>query len=420
MKHIWIMNHYASDMFFNKGGRHYWFAKYLKRAGYEPVVFCCNARHNSEYEHFNELNGKLWCERIAEGIEVPFVFVQGRDYKGNGKQRILNMIDFYHNVKKAAKEYAKQHERPDIILASSVHPLTLVAGLQLAEYYDVKCICEVRDLWPESLVAYRIVSPGNPVVTLLRQMEKWIYKKADALVFTHEGAPDYIISRSWDKDHGGPVDLSKVHHINNGVDLEAFQKNLELHPFSDEDLKASDKFKVVYAGAIRRVNNLELVIEAAKLIDDPSIQIIVFGDGDELETLKNRVRKENIHNIVFKGRVEKQFIASIESQADLNLAHWQMNPILRFGESANKVFEYYAAGKPVFYTVRPKYSIVDKFGCGRMTEGFEPKDIAEGIQKIARMSDEEKAQMAINSRKAAEEYDFKNLTMKLIEVIENV
>lgn len=420
MKHIWIMNHYASDMFFNKGGRHYWFAKYLKREGYDPVVFCCNARHNSECEHYNELNGKLWCDRIAEEIQVPFVFVQGRDYKGNGKQRILNMIDFYRNVKKAAKEYAKLHGKPDIVLASSVHPLTMVAGLQLADYFHVKCICEVRDLWPESLVAYNVAGPENPAVILLRQMEKWIYKKADALIFTHEGALEYIRDRGWDKEHAGPVDLSKVHHINNGVDLEAFRANLEMYPFSDKDLTDSDTYKVVYAGAIRRVNNLELVLEAAKLIEDPSIRILVFGDGDELETLKSRVQKENISNIVFKGSVKKQFIPSIESQADLNLAHWQMNPILRFGESANKVFEYFAAGKPVFYTVRPKYSIVEKFGCGMLTEGFEPKDIADGIQKMAHMSNEEKAAMAFNAKKAAEVYDFKNLTKKLIEIIENV
>lgn len=30
MKNIWIMNHYATDMFYNKAERHYWFAKELK------------------------------------------------------------------------------------------------------------------------------------------------------------------------------------------------------------------------------------------------------------------------------------------------------------------------------------------------------------------------------------------------------
>ena len=53
-----------------------------------------------------------------------------------------------------AKEYAKSNGKPDIILASSVHPFTLVAGIKIAKKFGVPCICEVRDLWPESIVAY--------------------------------------------------------------------------------------------------------------------------------------------------------------------------------------------------------------------------------------------------------------------------
>ena len=78
--------------------------------------------------------------------------IKARKYQGNGKQRVLNMVDFYRNVKKAAVEFAKKNAKPDIIYASSVHPLALVAGIQLAKKFGVKCICEVRDLWPESIV----------------------------------------------------------------------------------------------------------------------------------------------------------------------------------------------------------------------------------------------------------------------------
>lgn len=63
------------------------------------------------------------------------------------------MIDFYRNVKRTAKKYVKKYAEPDIILASSVHPLTMIAGIQLAKKYNVKCICEVRDLWPDAIVA---------------------------------------------------------------------------------------------------------------------------------------------------------------------------------------------------------------------------------------------------------------------------
>ena len=42
------MNHYATNMYFNEGGRHYWFAQNLIKQGYEPTIFCANVRHNTD------------------------------------------------------------------------------------------------------------------------------------------------------------------------------------------------------------------------------------------------------------------------------------------------------------------------------------------------------------------------------------
>lgn len=419
-KTVWLMNHYASHMLFDKGGRHYFFAKYLDRTGYKPIVFCANIMNNRTEERCIETE-RLWKVKVAKEINTPFVYVKARRYQGNGKQRILNMFDFYFNVKKAAKEYAARYGRPDVIIASSVHPLTMIAGIQLAKQFGVKCICEVRDLWPEAIVAYskRITKNSIPA-KIMYAGEKWIYKKADAVIFTQEGGPDYVCGHNWDRKHGGPVENEKLFHINNGVDLEAFDANAIQFPYHDVDLENPDIFKVVYAGAIRRINNLGLIVDAAKLVTNPKIKFIIFGDGDELEILRKRVKDEGVTNVVFKGRVNKQYIPAIDSMADLNLVHWEMNPLLRVGESYNKSFEYFAAGKPVFYTIRPGYSIVKKYKCGRLTNGFQPKDIAVGIQAMAEMSESEKVKMAVNARKAAEVYDFKNLTKSLIEIIERV
>lgn len=417
-KHIWIMNHYAGNMYFDHGGRHYYFAKYLKQAGYEPVVFCANSKHNAPGLWFEK--NDLWHMHMAEKIGVPFVFVSARAYTGNGKQRVLNMADFYRNVKKAAKSYAKENGTPDIIYASSVHPLTLVAGLQLAKHFGVKCICEVRDLWPEGIVtAYsNRFSKKNMLIRLLYQGEKWIYKKADSLIFTMEGGARYIADQGWDTAHGGPIDLRKVHHINNGVDLPVFDRNLASFSVEDADLDDPAIFKVIYTGSIRLVNNLGLLVDAAKAVTDPRIKFLIWGDGDELSALRQRLVDEHIGNVVFKGRVEKKYVPFIVSRADLNVVHWQMSGLLRYGVSYNKLFEYLAAGKPIFSTVRPGYSIVEGNRCGADTEGFTPEDFAAGIQRLAALPEEEQRRMGENGRRAAEAYDFRHLTEKLIRLLE--
>lgn len=35
------MNHYATNTYFNKGGRHYWIAENLIKRGYDPNYILC-------------------------------------------------------------------------------------------------------------------------------------------------------------------------------------------------------------------------------------------------------------------------------------------------------------------------------------------------------------------------------------------
>ena len=63
-KNIWMINHYAGDMFFNKGGRHYWFAQNLRKNGYSPVIFCCNTKHDVLEKFFE--SDELFFEKCAE------------------------------------------------------------------------------------------------------------------------------------------------------------------------------------------------------------------------------------------------------------------------------------------------------------------------------------------------------------------
>ena len=407
------MNHYAGSMFFDKGGRHYNFAKYLRRAGYEPTIFCANAKHGQQELFFDNKN--LWHEHIAEEIDTPFVFVKARIYRGNGKQRVLNMVDFYRNVKKAAKQYAKEYGTPDIIYASSVHPLTLVAGIQLAKYFGVKCICEVRDLWPESIVAYSSrFTKNHPLIKLIYQGEKWIYKKADAVIFTMEGAYDYILERGWEKD----IPRSKVYYINNGVDLETFYYNQEHFQIEDLDLQNPDIFKVVYAGSIRQVNNLGFLLNAAKQVTDSKVRFLIWGDGDERPILEQRVRDEGIGNVVFKGKVEKKYIPYIVSKADLNFAHNTPSLLFRFGISFNKIFDYFAAGKPILTDFPCAYNPVIQANAGIAVENATATEVALAIEKISALNKEGCMKFCSNALKAAEKYDFQNLTRQLINIIE--
>lgn len=407
---IWILNHYATNMFFDESGRHQAFAKYLIKSGHKATIFCSNTLHTSE--DVIDTGNKSYVTKTGAD-DVEYVFVKTTPYHDNGKQRIKNMIEFYFNVQKVMEAYMETTEKPDIILASSVHPLTLVAGERFAKKAGCPCVCEVRDLWPQVMVDMGMFSGNSLIAKVLYAGEKWIYKKADQLVFTQEGCKDYIKDRGWEN----VIDLDKVNYINNGVDLDLFIENKTAYKIDDEDLNDDSSYKIVYAGAIRRVNRIDRLVDLAAYLKDnghSDIKMIIYGDGDRREELEKRCEAENLDNIVFKGRVPKYYIPYILSKADLNIVTVEISDIGHYGTSWNKLFEYFASEKPVVADYdMGAYNLIENhnFGTARVFETVE--ELGEEVLKY-----KADTELDLRGNEAAKLYDHKYLTARLLEIFD--
>ena len=417
---IWLINHYATNQYTAQAGRHYWFAKELKRRGYDSTVFCATTFLNNEDEIDN--CGKLISVKRTDG--VPFVFVKTVVSRGNGLDRIKNMGLFYKNLFPAAKIYAKKYGKPDLIIASSVHPLTMVAGIQIAKKMRVPCICEVRDLWPEAIFQFGKVKENSLLGRILTAGEHWIYRNAAAIIFTKEGDINYLKEMGWTTTQGGDIDLAKCHYINNGVDIADYEKRIKENAIDDEDLK-SNKFNVIYSGTIRPVNNVGNLLDTGKLLREKpgceDVQFLIFGEGVELAKLRERVRKENITNVKLKGFVDRRYIPYILSRSSINMLNYAQGQYnWTRGNSSNKLFEYMASGKPIISTVHMGYSIIKRYNCGVELDEDTPEALAEQIIFFHGMSMEERDKIGQNGKEGAKDFDFRVLTEKLIGVIESV
>lgn len=412
---VWLFNNY--NMLPQYGGlnRHWYFAKELAAMGHRATVFVGSHPHNTDLQL---IEGKeLW--QTAQEAPFRWVHVKTLNYAGSRMKQVLSMFQYYRNGKAAANALAAEGEVPNAILGSSAHPLAAVLAIRLAKRFGCKSIVEIRDLWPESIVAYGIAGPKNPAVLALRRLEKWIYKKADAVVFTMEGAYDYIVEQGWEQD----IPREKVHYINNGVDLEQFDYNREHYTVDDPDLDDPDTFKVVYTGSIRPANNPELLIDCAeKLQNYPNIRILAYGGGENLEGLRQTCHLRGITNCIFKGPIPKREIPYVLSKSDLNLLNYDFRSIhvYRYGSSQNKLFDYMASGHPILSNVAIAYSLLQKYQCGKDDTLPDSNTYAQAILRLYHMSEEEYLAMGCNARRAAEEYDFKKLTQKLIQVVESI
>ena len=330
------------------------------------------------------------------------------------------MLFFYRNLQKVSRKIVKGEKKPDYIIASSVHPLTMVAGIKIARKMKVPCICEIRDLWPEAIFSFGKLKENSFLGRCLTKGEYWIYKNADKLIFTKPGDTDYLKEKKWTKELGGKIDINKCYYINNGVDLEVFNKQKKEFKLKDDELE-KNKFNVIYTGAIRPVNNVGNLLDAAKILKNNSdIQILIYGEGNQLNELKERVIDEKILNVKLMGKVDKSNIPYILSMASVNILNYSQSLYnWSRGNSSNKLFEYMASGKPIISTVKMGYDFIDKYDLGISIKNNTANELANSILKIKSMSKLEYDKYCNNALKAAEEFDFKKLTKKLIECIED-
>lgn len=418
-KEVWIFHHDATPPNIRGFSRPYDFGRYLNKAAYNTTVFASSFLKYGDYNLIANKDKYL----VDNSSEVPFVFVNTPSPNKGLKLRFLNMAVFYKNIFTVVKRYLKndQAKKPEVIIASSPHPLVMLAGIKIAKKLKIPCICEVRDFWPEVFFFGGLMKEDSLIGKILLWGEHYIYKKADAIIFLKEGDYTYLTDKKWDKESGGKIDLAKTYYINNGVDNKQFAKDVLNNQLDDKDL-LSDKFKVVYTGSISPTNDINNILDTALLLQKhQDIVFLIYGSGSEQETIKARIVKEKITNVLMKGDIDKKYIPYVLTRSSVNLLNYSQD---RYnwsrGNSSNKLFEYMASAKPIISTVKMGFCPLEKYRCGISLEENSPQYLAKAVLKLKNMPKEDYDKMAINAKKAAEEFDFEILVKKLITVIEDV
>ncbi len=403
---IWFFNHYAVPTSLYPLARPYHFANHLQKKGHKVTIFSASSVHLSGQ---NLITDKRAMKAIrVDGIR--YVFLKARNYAGNGLGRILNFFDYTIGLFMQTGKFQK----PNVIMATSVHPLTCVAGILLAKKYSCRCVVEIADLWPLTLIEYGAIKEGQIITRILYALEHWIYKKADAVVFTMYGGKQYIQDMQWASD----VDLNKIYYINNGVDLKLYRKQEQTEYYADEDLDRKDTFKVMYTGSMGIANSVkDLLDAAAQLREYPEIQFLLFGGGYQEEELKRYCSRHGITNVHFKGKVNKKYIPSILARGNLNMLTGPSDRVSEYGMSMNKMFDYMASGHPTVSNIQTNNDIFVDNGCGVTIGAGSADEMAKAILAFYKMNSKEYETYCMNAKETVKEYDFEHLTDRLEKIL---
>jgi len=388
------------------GTRSYEFGRYLTGKGHDVTMITSGIAN----EEFPVAETETYTEHEVDGIRVVSIAAAYNDpHVGTataGWRRVLKFYDFA----RAASRVGRGLDKPDVVFATHT-PLTVgLAGKDLARYFHVPFVFEVRDLWPEALV--NVGALRNPfAIGWLRRMARKLYRTADHIVALSPGMKEGIVRTG--------VPAEKVTMIPNASDLDLFGPDLD-GSASRERLGLGARFAAVYFGAMGTANGLEYAIEAARLLagrgrDD--IVLVLHGSGGKRRDLEDLTQQYQLKNVVFSDLVpDKAEVARIVAGCDVCMTIYRAAKEHTW--SPNKMFDALAAGKPVLINV-PGWlgETIENNQCGRSLDPHRPEALADALEELS--GDPELCRrMGANARALAErEFDRRILAERLENVL---
>lgn len=400
---IWMINHYALPPTSAGGTRHYNFAKQLQLRGHEVIIIA------SDYNHFSQTyipTSGIPGEK-DESYEVPFVWVPSPAYRGNTLSRFYNMLAFSFRILR--KKYLPMQEPPDVIIGSSPHLFAAFSAERLARRFKVPFLLEVRDLWPESLVDLGRFTNRHPLIKLMKRIEMYLYKRARRIISLLPAADKYLTECG--------VDPAHIMWLPNAIDTDNVPINLER--------LVQPKFTFMYAGAHGLANDLDCVLDAAKILQQRKllkpIRICLIGDGPEKKRLQERAANENITMVEFLDSVNKTKIYQVLNQADAFLMLLKNSPVFKRGISPNKLFDYLLMERPIIFGVNTPFNPIDQYQAGITIEPSDADALADAMHTMSILPEDELKQMGARGRNfVLEKHHVRHLTDSLEKMIHEV
>ncbi len=266
-------------------------------------------------------------------LRVPVVLAANR---GTGR-RSLAYVSFLVSSVVGARRLSS---RPDVVIATSPQLLAGLAGYRIARRLAVPFILEVRDLWPDSIVAVGALPDALPV-RLLARLERFLYAGASHVVVVTEPFRARLQERG--------VPASKVSVLTNGVDAGSLPLvTSEERAAVRRGLGLDESFIVAWVGTLGLAHGAEVLIEAARQLASERVAFVVAGAGADADRVAKAAR--GLSNVRLLGRLPRHDALRLLASSDAAVVHLRRSPVFR-DVIPTRMLEAMALGRPVLIGV---------------------------------------------------------------------
>jgi len=374
MKILYVSQYFPPEMG-APAGRVYELSKHWVEAGHHVTVLTGFPNHPTGVvpQNYRRQMRQITTRERIDGIEVVRTWLYPAP-----NRRSMERISNYSSFCASACLRGLFLERPDVVIATSPQLLVGLSGWWISRLKRCPLVFEVRDLWPESLLASGIGREDSLLIRSLERLASFLYRRCDRIAVVTDAFKDNLLTQ-----RGLPAE--KIDVVENGVETDLFYPGKDVTALRQVN-GLDGKFVVSYIGTIGSAHGLDIIIQAARRLNEilPEALFLLVGEGAEKEKLRALAEKEHLGNILFLDQQPRQTIPLFINASDVCLVLLR-NAELFTTVLPSKMLEFMACGRPVVLGVDGQArKVLDKAKAGVYIRPGDPEALAQAVMDLYR------------------------------------
>lgn len=280
--------------------------------------------------------------------------------------------------------------KADYVFIYEVSPMTqALPGVWYAKKRKIPCYLYVTDLWPENVEIIAGIK-SKRVLNAIGVMVDYIYKRCDRIFTSSESFIKAINHRGTENEK---LEFWPQY-------AEDYYKPVEKETVNVPEIPKDDTFNIIFAGNIGVAQGLDILPDAARILQEKGtkVRFNIVGDGRYKEKLKSKVAEYKVDDLF--NFIDKQPSARIpEFMAVSNATLISLSKSKAFSITLPaKTQSCLACGVPVIVSGDGEIQdVINKAESGICSDAGDAEGLAENIQKLVSYPKEKHSKMAINA-----------------------
>ncbi len=328
-------------------------------------------------------------EKVSFSENIDVYYVNQRDYNAEKFfSRALWEIFF-------TRKLVSRANRLDADITVATSPFMFIIPM-LALLGKGKKIIDIRD------ITWEYIEGSSKFKRLLKSaISKLMQTSIDAYDFV---SVTNNFEKEWVEKHTKNRDIEQ---IANGIELQKFEE------LSQVKINHDIPFTITYIGNIAVGQNVQILVDGAK--DLPDVKVNIVGEGTKYKSLREHVKKNNITNVEFFGKVHRDEI--LKFYENTSVLYAQLDEHFKTA-MPSKLYEYASTGLPILYGgIGEAVKFVDKLENAVSILPNKPELVKEAIMIMK----EKKYEISEKNRQIVKEnFIREKQSAKLVDVIEKL